>query len=186
MTAFFDTVKLIFGEIKQEKAWMQQPCNLQQMTIENNSGFDYSQFLDDYGHEMCTMLAFYLHDHCNLKVGAIKAIDQNDEGDVDYQTIVHQFVYLTDDLVLDARGIDTEDAMLTYYEEKSLFDDEDWDFMVDSDYQHDPKEKSLRNYDDDMIAFNGFFALLDEKLKSQLKKQYVIKKENCDDSLTLN
>jgi hypothetical protein len=95
-------------------------------------------------------------------------------------------VYLTDDLVLDARGIDTEDAMLIYYEEKSLFDDEDWDFMIDSDYQHDEKEKSVRNYDDDLIAFDGFFALLDEKVKSQLKKQHSPKQESYDGAPSLN
>jgi hypothetical protein len=141
-----------------------QSCNLQLGKVASEN-FDYTKFIEDYSHDMCTILAFWLHDTHNLKIGAIRAIDQNDEDDIDYETVVHQYVYLSDDLILDARGIDTEKAMLDYYRDTSLFDDEDWDFIVDEDYQHDASKKSCRDYDEHKDSFNHFLNLLGENLR---------------------
>ncbi len=154
-------------------------CNLQKHLVENGLPLEekeaFALFLEEYGHDMCDALAFWLHDHYDLKIGAIRAIDQNDEDDLDYETVVHQFVYLDDNLILDARGIDTERAMLDYYKESSVFDDEEWDFMIDENYQHDPKRRQYRVYDEHEEKFAHFLKLLDNKLSPLITRELVHK-----------
>lgn len=177
----------IINNVFNGKLKLKDACNLQDMAEElDHSQFDYNQFIQDYSHDMCTILAFYLHDRFDFKIGAIRAIDQDDESDTDYETVVHQYVYLTDELILDARGIDSEKAMLDYYRETSLFDDEEWDFMIDENYAHEPSNKDLGDYDsEDADAFNSFLNLLGEKLKIKIDKEMDGRVEAEENSLSI-
>lgn len=157
MTVAFEAIKITLDKCKNDV--IMQPCNLELMYIEPRNGFDYAQFLDTD----CTDLAFFLHDTFNLKIGAIRAIDQSNDADIDYSTVVHQFVYITDDLILDARGIDTREAMLRHFEDLSIYDDEDWHFIIEG--------RSEQNYDTDIQSYECFLALLESKLQIGLNKR---------------
>lgn len=175
----------IIKSVLNGKLKLKEPCNLQQNNSRTETdGFNYEQFLDDYAHGACDSLAFWLHDNYGLKIGAIRAIDMNDEDDTDYETVVHQFVYFEDktsgvQLLLDARGLDHERAMLDYYKETSLFDDEEWDFMMDYDYKHRSKEEANRTYEQNEVSdFNKFFNLLGIELKKLFQKEKILQRDN--------
>ena len=165
MTDVFEVIKITLDKCN-NGVTMIQPCNLEQMAIGTRDGFDYAQFLETD----CTALAFFLHDTFNLKIGAIRAIDQDNDGDIDYSTVVHQFVYITDDLILDARGIDTKEAMLRYFEDLSIHDDENWHFIIDSDYQHSPSGRSHQSNSKDIQSYKYFLALLMSEFKEIVLK----------------
>lgn len=135
----------------------------------NHSGLDYAKFIQDYSHEDCTFLAYWLYDNYGLKLGAVRAIDMNDESDDDYATVVHQFVVLPNELILDARGVGTERDMIYYYQEASVFDDEEWDFLVDYDYEPAVPKNGKRNFDDFEGEFNKFISLLNDCIDVDLR-----------------
>lgn len=139
-----------------------KPCNLLNNGNLESADFDYSDFLDRYAHEDCTILAFYLHERFGFKIGVVRANDLNNSDDCGYETIVHQFAFLPNGLVLDARGIDTEAAMLEYYEEASLDDDEEWDFIVDREFCHETVEGEYSDHEEN---FNQFLSLLSAQLE---------------------
>lgn len=132
-----------------------------QMAFEE-ADFDYEDFLETYAHEDCTILAYWLYDNYNIKLGAVRAIDMNDEADDDYSTVVHQFVVLPNHLIIDARGAGTEKDMLDYYREASIFDDEEWDFLVDYDYKPATPKNGKRDFSEYEELFNKFMSLLND------------------------
>jgi len=138
------------------------PCNIEQANLSTtDNSFNYRDFLEKFGHEDCTMLAFYLYDTFQLKIGAIRAIDLSDPNDLDYDTIVHQFVTTPNGLVIDARGIDTIESMIAYYKEASIDDDEEWDFIVDKEFHHEGADTAPREYPiEDVNEIKQFLNLL--------------------------
>lgn len=161
----FDT-KINIPELKKKQETMSgQDFNL----VFKNSDLDYGDFLEEYAHENCTVLAYWLYDNYDLKLGAIRAIDQNDEDDTDYETVVHQYVSLPNGLVLDARGIGTEKEMLMYYRDASVFDDEDWDFMVDDEYKAAKPKNGKRDFSEFEDTFNKFMTLLSDCVEIALR-----------------
>lgn len=139
-----------------------KPCNLLEIATLESGEFDYLSFVESYAHEDCTVLAFYLHERLGLKIGVVRANDLNDPDDAGYETIVHQFVFLPNGLVLDARGIDTEAAMLEYYQEASIDDDEEWDFIVDREFCHEAAEGEYSEHEE---SFTQFLDLLSAQLE---------------------
>lgn len=151
---------------------LQSDCLLASQDVE--SSFDHDKFVEDYAHDMCTVLAFWLNEKCNLKIGAILAINQDDEDDVDYDTVAHQYVYINEGFVLDARGVCTEKDMLYYFKDAALHDVEDWDFIIDREYQHDASRKGMRDFSEHEHLFTEFLVLLNIKLESLLENGDII------------
>lgn len=147
-----------------------------QMAFEK-ADLNYDDFLETYAHDDCTILAYWLYDNYNIKLGAVRAIDMNDEEDDDYATVVHQFVVLPNDLIIDARGAGTEKDMLDYYREASIFDDEEWDFLVDYDYKPGIPKNGKRDFSEYEETFSKFMSLLNDcaEVNVRLKDEVSVK-----------
>jgi hypothetical protein len=162
----------VFEKIVSGELVLQSDCIL--TVRDTESSFDHNKFVEDYSHDMCTILTFWLHEKYDLKVGAILAINQDDEDDIDYDTIAHQYVYIGDHFILDARGISTERGMLEYYKEASVHDDEEWDLIIESNYEHDASRKGMRDFSEHEHLFTKFLVLLNIKLESLLENGDII------------